>query len=178
MGKKEELLINVAKIINEEGMQKLTIEHVANKSGLTKGGVLYHFESKEQLILKMNEMAIAQHEANIAHFKKQLTGAYQFTRAYAMATLEVLNKPEDVLLPAVFISSQENKKSEQLWVRISEKWNESFHEDEGDLSKILELRMICDGVWFSMMYQHGEDLKEEMKEIIERSCERLKREDF
>ncbi len=176
MDKKEEILINVAKIINEEGMQKLTIDHVAKKSDITKGGVLYHFESKEQLILKMNERVIAQYNASIDRFKKQLTGAYKFTRAYAMATLDMLEDSEDVLLPAVFISSQESEKSKQLWDQVSEEWNEAFKKDEGNLYKITELRMICDGVWFSMMYQYGEDLREEMKEIIKRYCDKLERE--
>ena len=46
LSKKEELLTNAAKIINEEGIQKLTMQYLAEKSGITKGGVLYHFEIK------------------------------------------------------------------------------------------------------------------------------------
>lgn len=176
MTKKEEILRNVAKIIHEEGIQKLTMDYVAHKSDITKGGVLYHFKSKGQLILKMNEMVIKQYEKSIQHFQKQLTGAYQFTRAYAYATLDMLNNPDDVLLPAVFISSQENEKSKQLWMQVSKEWDEQFQKDEGNVYKMIELRMICDGVWFSMMYQYGGRWKKEMKEIIEHHCDVLERE--
>jgi len=46
MNKKEELLINAAQIIYEEGIQKLTIDYLAKITNITKGGVLYHFEVK------------------------------------------------------------------------------------------------------------------------------------
>lgn len=176
MEKKEELLTNAAKIISEEGMQKLTMEYLSEKSGITKGGVLYHFGSKDNLIIKMNEMAIQQYEDKISRYAKDLTGAYLFTRAYALATLDMLHEDEDVLLPAVFISSNEHQESKALWDRISEKWHLAFLEDRGDATKILELRMICDGIWFSMMYQYGADLKEDMKRIVEQHCERLEKE--
>lgn len=178
MTKKEDILRNVAKIIHEEGIQKLTIDYVAHKSDITKGGVLYHFKSKGQLILKMNEMVIEQYEKSIQQFQDQLTGAYQFTRAYAYATLDMLNNPDDVLLPAVFISSQESGKSKQLWMQVSKKWDEQFQKDKGDAYKMTELRMICDGVWFSMMYQYGDRRKEEMKQIIERHCDALEGEAY
>lgn len=176
MEKKEEILINVAKIISEGGMQRLTIDAVADQSNLTKGGVLYHFDSKEQLLLKMNEYVIKQYNAKINHFLSKLSGAYQFTRAYAMATLDMLDSSEDVLLPAVFITSQENEKSKQVWDRVSNEWSELFQADQGDVRKITELRMICDGVWFSMMYQYGIDLKEEIRAIIQHHCDALESE--
>lgn len=178
MSKKEELLINTAKIINHEGMQKLTMDYLSEKSGITKGGVLYHFGSKDQLIIKMNEMVIQQYEEKIAHFQAQLAGQYVFTRAYAFATLDMLSHTEDVLLPAVFISSHEHQESKELWDAISQKWNQEFKKDPGDPHKIVELRMICDGIWFSIMYQYGEDLKTEMQEIVQRYCEKLEKEAF
>ena len=42
MNKKQELLQHAATIIQEEGMQKLTMDYLAKKANITKGGVLYH----------------------------------------------------------------------------------------------------------------------------------------
>src|SRR5690625_1077765 len=62
MSKKEQLLLNAAKIIFEEGIQKLTIDYLAERSNITKAGVFYHFDDKASLLLQMNEMAITHFE--------------------------------------------------------------------------------------------------------------------
>lgn len=47
------ILDAAALVTAEEGFSKLTIDKVAVKVGLSKGGVLYHFNSKDQLIEAM-----------------------------------------------------------------------------------------------------------------------------
>ncbi len=178
MNKKEELLTNAAKIINEEGIQKFTMDYLAKKSGITKGGVLYHFESKEKLLLEMNKMVIEIYEENIAYYQSQLSGSYLFTRAYALSTLYFLNNTENILLPAVFISSHEDKQSQKLWQSVIDKWDRAFDQDQGDLDKILELRMICDGIWFSIMYNYENNLKSRMEQIVQQYCNAMEKEKY
>jgi AcrR family transcriptional regulator len=44
-------ILNTAQgLIETEGLNALTLERVARDAGLSKGGLLYHFSSKEQLI--------------------------------------------------------------------------------------------------------------------------------
>src|SRR5699024_7705827 len=178
MNKKEELLTNAAKIINEEGIQKFTMDYLAKKSGITKGGVLYHFESKEKLLLEMNKMVIEIYEENIAYYQSQLSGSYLFTRAYALSTLYFLNNTENALLPAVFISSHEDKQSQKLWQSVIDKWDRAFDQDQGDPDKILELRMICDGIWFSIMYNYENNLKSRMEQIVQQYCNVMEKEEY
>src|SRR5690625_6965970 len=121
LNKKEQLHTNAAKIIYEEGIQKLTMDYLAKKSNITKGGVLYHFESKGNLLLQMNEMATKKFENAWSHYRSQLSGDSLFTRAYAFATLDFLTNPETALLPAVFISSSKDKKSYKLLQETSHK---------------------------------------------------------
>ena len=91
MNKKQELLQHAATIIQEEGMQKLTMDYLAKKANITKGGVLYHFNNKDTLIQKMNEMAIADFEQSIEHHISKLSGNYVFTRAYVL-TASILER--------------------------------------------------------------------------------------
>lgn len=176
MSKKEDLLTNAAKIINEEGIQKLTMQYLAEKSEMTKGGVLYHFEGKELLLLKMNEMVIEEFDEKMSEYKSKLSGSYQFVRAYALATIDILEDSENILLPAVFISSQEDGKSKELWEDVSENWVKLFNQDDGDQYKVLELRMICDGILFSIMYGYAMQDKEKMKKVVLDYCKRLESE--
>src|SRR5699024_5137314 len=143
MNKKEELLIHAAQIIYEEGMHKLTFNHLARKSNITKGGVLYHFESKSNLLHQMNEMAVKKFEDILDCYTSKLTGPSLFTRAYAYATLELFENPETALLPAVFISSLEDKTSFEVWKNVSKDWECRFLNDSGNYIENLKLKLIC-----------------------------------
>lgn len=173
MNKKEKLLINTAKIIYEEGIQKLTINYLAKVSNITKGGVLYHFESKDNLLLQMNKMAIKKYEDILNHYISKLSGPSLFTRAYAYATLDFLKNPETALLPAVFISSLEDGKSFELWKTTSENWNQKFQNDSGDPNKNLKLQLICDGIWFSILYKPDNLLNEQIESLVIDYCESM-----
>lgn len=180
MGKKQELLTAAAKIIQEDGIQKLTMDYLAKKVGITKGGVLYHFESKGILLQKMNEMAIEELERKIEHHRSILTGSCRFTRAYAMATLDYLQDTGNAQLTAVFISSHEDKVGFELWKKASQTWEDKFVLDQGNPDKVLMLRLICDGIWFSIMYDYAnvDEIKEQMKKIVLQNCHALNQEEM
>jgi AcrR family transcriptional regulator len=50
-------------LISSEGLQVLTLDRVARDAGLSKGGLLYHFSSKEQLIEALVSRVISRLEA-------------------------------------------------------------------------------------------------------------------
>lgn len=173
MNRKEELLINAAKIIYEEGIQKLTLDYVAEVSDLTKGGVLYHFKSKRNLLVEMNKLALKKFENLLDQYVSTLKGKAIFTRAYAYSTLDFFNNPEITLLPAVFISSLEDEACLNLWEETSKKWEHKFAGDSGDPQENLKLQLICDGIWFSILYGPEQDLDEEVKSLVLHMCESL-----
>ncbi|HNP60409.1 MAG TPA: squalene--hopene cyclase, partial [Nitrospirales bacterium] len=45
-------------LLGRDGASALTLEHVAREAGLSKGGLLYHFEGKEQLLTGLIELLI------------------------------------------------------------------------------------------------------------------------
>lgn len=175
MNKRDELLRNAAKIIYKEGIQKLTMAYLAKKSDITKGGVLYHFENKANLLLQMNKMAIRQYEEKIEKYISELSGSYVFTRAYAFSTLDFLRDEENLLLPAVFITAFEDAESQALWEETTGKWDQLFSHDKGDPDKILELRLICDGIWFSVMYNYSRSLKDRMEQLVLQYCHSMEK---
>lgn len=175
MNKKEELLIRAAQIIYEEGMHRLTFDYLARTSNITKGGILYHFKSKSQLLLQMNKMAVTKFEDILDYYISQLTGPSLFTRAYAYATLDFFKTPETALLPAVFISSLEDEKSFKIWESISKNWDYKFQNDSGSYNENLKLKLICDGVWFSILYATDDSFNYNIEKIILDFCHSLER---
>ena len=45
--KRIQLLEAAAAIVNEQGSEYLTLDAVAHKAGVSKGGLLYHFKNKQ-----------------------------------------------------------------------------------------------------------------------------------
>lgn len=83
------LLLDAAEaVVAQDGVRALTLDAVAARSGISKGGLLYHFRSKEDL-------AAAMIERSIAWFDDALTEAGaddpdakgRHTRAYVKASL-------------------------------------------------------------------------------------------
>ena len=59
---RERVLAAAVDIVAREGSSHLTMDAVAAESGLSKGGVLYHFPSKEQLLSAMLDHALNGYE--------------------------------------------------------------------------------------------------------------------
>ncbi|WP_214760215.1 TetR/AcrR family transcriptional regulator [Exiguobacterium sp. s146] len=170
MSKKQLLLRTAAHIIQTEGIQQLSMDHLAKRAGITKGGVLYHFDSKANLLQQMNRMALDEFENRIVHHQTGLDGPYPFTRAYALATLDYSDGDADLI--AVFISSQEDT-SGNLWNVASTRWDAQFANDGPDADAVLALRLLCDGFWFALTFGYSDTFKDRAARIIRQKCDAL-----
>ena len=47
---KQRLIDAAAQIVSTQGVQQLTLEGVAAAAGVTKGGLIYHFKTKDDLL--------------------------------------------------------------------------------------------------------------------------------
>jgi len=88
-----------------QGANALTLDAVAARAGVSKGGLLYHFPSKDALIEGMVERYLADFEARIeAHLAgiEQPT-AVAWARAYLEASLEP--DPEGMAVSAALLAA-------------------------------------------------------------------------
>jgi AcrR family transcriptional regulator len=65
IGSQDRLLDAAERIVLRDGALHLTLEAVAAESGMSKGGLLYHFRSKEELVQGMVERLHTQYEAEV-----------------------------------------------------------------------------------------------------------------
>lgn len=83
-----QLLDAAEAVVAEEGVRALTLDAVAARSGISKGGLLYHFRSKEDLAAAMIERSIAWFDRALAEAGADDTDAKgRHTRAYVKASL-------------------------------------------------------------------------------------------
>ena len=90
---KETILIAAERLIAEKGVHALTLDEVAARGSVSKGGLLHHFASKRALIDGLAARMIALYDADIDERRKQdpaAPGAY--TRALMRAGLASLDE--------------------------------------------------------------------------------------
>jgi AcrR family transcriptional regulator len=111
------ILIAASQVIAQDGAGKLTIDAVAKKAGMSKGGVLYHFPSKDALLEGMLNALLARIEKRRAIEKKsKLSGMLnsidlqdEAERAISLAILATAAQKPELLAPARAYFSQVNE---------------------------------------------------------------------
>lgn len=79
---RDKVLDAFAAIVAEQGEQAATMDAVAARAGVSKGGLLYHFGSREALVDGLVERLLADGEADVAEMRAAPEGAV----AYYLAT--------------------------------------------------------------------------------------------
>jgi len=100
---RQHILVVASGLALQGGPQALTIDGVAREAKMSKGGVLYHFRSKEELIKGMMRLHIQGFwEGLHRHWKGDARREGRWHRAWIRATFEGLRRAEDMENPALF----------------------------------------------------------------------------
>lgn len=85
--RRPDLLRSAAALVAEHGYSALTLDAVGARSGVSKGGVLYHFPTKEALVAGLLEALVSDFEIEQqAAYDADPTGPGAWTRAYVAAS--------------------------------------------------------------------------------------------
>ena len=140
-------------LVGREGVSGLTIERVAGEAGLSKGGVFYHFPSKEALIEGMIGRSLEDADREIGRLaasEAEVPGG--FARAYARATFGPKGSAHlDVsggLLAAV---ANDPDLLEPLRARYGV-WQDRLLRDGIDPATATLVRLAADGLWFADLF--------------------------
>ncbi|WP_179106478.1 TetR/AcrR family transcriptional regulator [Terribacillus halophilus] len=150
MNTKEKILDATAELILEEGVSNVTLAKIAKKTAISKGGLLYHYHTKEALFQELNFAAIREFEEAMArHLAEQPNGKGAFTRAYALATLEDIKRegtPRSTALISIFSDYPEIM---AVWQEGYTRWQQRFEQDGLTWEAAATIRFVCDGLWFN-----------------------------
>lgn len=150
MSKKIELLEAASKVIQAKGVSQFTLEAVALEANVSKGGLLYHYPSKEALIKAMNIRVIHQFKKLI---EKEISSGYSYHEAYLLATLTSLKDSRNLNINTVLLAAITNDRD------IIDLWKEEFKDIQKKLTKekykpeySLLIQATCDGIWYSKLF--------------------------
>ncbi|GHG89023.1 TetR/AcrR family transcriptional regulator [Comamonas sp. JC664] len=173
-----QLLRAALELVTQGGTQAVTLEAVAAKAGVTKGGLQHHFRSKQLLLDALFEEMNRQFVDSFhAHIAEDPDAPGREARAYLRA---VVSSPAD---------AEENKGLRALIggmmvdPDLRERWNCSWQEGlqlgPGDASprdiNSIVCRLAADGLWFSDLIE-DKGFSPEVRAAVLRRLEELTRE--
>jgi AcrR family transcriptional regulator len=131
---RESILQAAEEIVARRGPAHLTLETAANEAKVSKGGLFYHFRSKEALLEAMIRRSTQLLETEHAKVAESLTGERNGKlKANIIGTLRHLEGQRPVLTAVVAAIANDPK--------LVEPMRESFRNDFQALCKELDLRM-------------------------------------
>lgn len=156
-------------ILRNDGAKQLTLQAVAEEAGISKGGLLYHYPSKETLITAIVNHQVENFDKYLNHLIEESESAPgRWIRSYATATTNNLEFGTNTeLFSGLFAASDEFPQVHDAWRKHYEKWQERIENSRIDPVVGTLLRLAIDGLWFSEIYQYGPPSPERRKQVLQ-----------
>lgn len=145
------LLDEAARITLEQGLSKVTFQAVADAVGVTKGGVMHHFATKDALILEVFYDAMAKFEAEVnAAMAKDPVSYGSFTRAYIDATISLGEKGQAEFnsQATLYVLMLGDRMLRERWAEWSNEQLKKYAATD-NTETLCMVRLVADGIWLS-----------------------------
>ena len=157
---KDRLLDAATTVVHRDGAQALTLDAVAAEAEVSKGGLLYHFKSKRELLdaLVARWMDDFQRDidAESGNFARRYVAANDGAHAEEVGMLAAL-----VADPAVLAAVRERH----------ETWQDRVADEGGDPVDATVARLAADGLWLAELLGMGPPTGELRDRVLERLLE-------
>lgn len=142
------ILDAAVRVVQREGVTAVTFDSVAVEAGLTRGGLMYHFGSREDLLQAIHEHLAQQWEAAmIAAVGKNPEDATPAERlaAYARVCIQSSTRAELVFL----LDAATNTDQVAPWNAVLDRWAPPATDAADDPAALARFiaRLAADGLW-------------------------------
>ncbi|PRX04859.1 UNVERIFIED_ORG: TetR family transcriptional regulator [Actinomadura viridilutea] len=172
--RKDALLDAAEAVLFEQGTQALTLAAVADRAGVSKGGLLYHFPTKEALVTALVARVIGEFDALIDSFDDGSPGGY--SRAYVRATFAILTGEARAhrRWSAITAAATDPELAAPLNEAMA-RWHGRVREDDPDPLTGAVVRLAAEGLW--EVVGHAPDLydADQLEALQRRLLELLER---
>ncbi|MCC7320962.1 MAG: TetR family transcriptional regulator [Rubellimicrobium sp.] len=149
---KGRIIEGAARLVLANGISSFTLDAVAREAGVSKGGLLYHFPSKQQLLLAMVNALVAITEERIAEVQAEDTGPGSWLRGFIEASI-VREDPKVgsvSRLSVAFLTAAATDTA--LLAPMAERqpaWREQLRTSGVDPTLAHIIRLASDGLWIN-----------------------------
>ena len=171
------ILVAANQIVIEQGVEHMTLEQVAAQAGISKGGLLYHFPSKEALIKGMITFYLERFTEDFDQAASQQgDAAGRWNRSY-LSTTFADNQRVPRMSSGLLAAAATNP---GLLAPLQEKFHEwvaLLEKDGVDPTTAAIIHLVADGLWLVELFglsAPDEEMKgkvlQAMDELIQRSA--------
>ncbi|MFD6274001.1 TetR/AcrR family transcriptional regulator [Streptomyces sp. NPDC060209] len=147
--KRTQILEAAARVVEREGVKSVTFDSVAAEAGLTKGGLLYHFASRDDLVQAIHQHLADQWEAQIAAAAgkpaHEATPTERLT-AYTRVATQSATRAELLFM----LEGTTTPGHAAPWDAVMERWAPPLTTTDADDPDALDqfiARLAADGLW-------------------------------
>lgn len=155
---RQALLDAAEAVLSEQGTQALTLTAVADRAGVSKGGLLYHFPTKEALVRAMVARVIEEFDDLIATYVDSYGDGVPsaYTRAYVEATFEILTGEARAYRrwSAITAAAADPEQAEPL-NEAMRRWHGRDPAEDADPGTAMVVRLAAEGLWEVVSHDPG-----------------------
>lgn len=144
------LLDCAAKLIVEHGLPAMTLENVAREAGVSKGGLLHHYNGKDALLSGLFDMVVDWFETQVeAVIDGDETKPARFSRAYLQVIANIdMSVPEEKRLSVLILMLSSDPHYCARWNGwVDQRLHRHHLTDTMPMARVL--RLAADGLWLS-----------------------------
>lgn len=148
---RDKILAAAFDVVEKEGVSAVTFEAVSAASGISRGGLLYHFHSKEDLLIALHSYLAERWEERLVDalgMDPEVATPEQRVAAYARVSARSASGPELLLILEASIHTELRKP----WSAVLAKWTpglaEISPEDPVALTRLMAV-LAANGLWAS-----------------------------
>lgn len=142
------LILDAAvRVTEREGITALTLEATAEEAGLTKGGLLYHFRTREDLLLAIQcHLVQGWEERLVVELGKPWAEATPLERGAAYVHVMMREETRHADL-AFMVEAESNPELARIWDELMERWVPTPHSLDPRRLDLFLARLAADGLW-------------------------------
>jgi AcrR family transcriptional regulator len=167
------ILEAAGRVVLARGVAGLTLEAVAAETGLSKGGLLYHFATKEILLAAMVDRLVEITEQRIEAHQERDTSKGSWVRGYLEAcTLDTAAEDDRTgrLAVALLAAGATDPDLVASLRARQEQWREMLRRDGIDPVLASVVRLAADGLWMNDIFGIPVLAAGERRDVLERLC--------
>ena len=165
---RDRILQAATEVIKQDGVSSLTLDKVAARAGVSKGGFLYHFGSKDALIVGLlnQVMGVLDDELNVL-----AEGIDSNHGAFALAYLDYVREPTqastDTAVSILAAAAVDDDLLDSTRATF-ERWQDRLRHDDGlDEVEALLARIVGDGLWLIDLFGLAPPKGEERRKVLD-----------
>jgi AcrR family transcriptional regulator len=149
---RERILDSFENILIKDGERSATMESVAAAADVSKGGLLYHFRSKEALVDGLAERL----QSLVARDREAMAADPEGSARYYVRTSMYENSPLDRALVAMArLAQQGHPKAQATFGSIQEQWLGALEAELGSRTVARAVKLLGDGLYYDAAFFAG-----------------------